>query len=1464
MLLLFIILVLVFSIPAVQNKLGKYATQEINKEFNTNINVGGLGLKLNGDVALKNIYIEDYKKDTLIHILELNTSILNFRKIYNGKFTFGDIDIEGLTFTIKTYKGEENTNLDVFVAKFDDDKPRDEKSDFLLSSSDLSIYGGTFRMINENKTTPKLLAFKDININTTNFLIHGSDVSTRINTMAFTDSRGLEMKNLATNFTYTPAYMTFDALEINTKSSKVEGNLKFTYNREDLQYFTDKVMLEATFNTANVALNELNTFYNEFGFNQRALFSVQLSGTLNNLTASNLNLTTSSRSRINGDITFVNLFSKEENNFEMDATFTNLSSNYQDLKNLLPNVLGESIPSVFDKLGNFTIVGKSHLTARDIDADLKINTELGKIDSNLRLQKINDIDNASYKGNVVFTDFDLGAILGDPKIEETSLNVDVDGKGFTLEKINTNLHGVITSLTYNKYAYHNIDVSGTLKNKIYNGILIADDENFKLDFNGLADFSEEIYRFDFVADVSHANLRELNFVTNDSIAYFKGIVDMKMTGTSVNDALGTITFKNTEYRNQNDTYLFKDFKITSTFDSDIRTIDINSPDIIQGKITGIFKLEEIGKLIENSLGSLYTNYKPYKISKNQFINFNFNIYNKIVDVFYPEIELAPNTYIRGRIENNEKAFVLNFKSPEIKLFDYFAKEVQLQVDNDNPLFNTTVEIDSIATKYYNVSKLNLVNITLNDTLFVRTEFNGGKNNKDAFNLNLYHTINPENKSVVGLKTSDITFRDNTWVFNQAKDSLHKVTFDKYFKAFAIEKIAMTHQDERIELLGELRDSTYKDIKLNFNNVDLEKITPRLDSLKLTGKVNGKLDILQQNGTYLPNSLITIDNFKVNNTLLGAFKANIKGNESLTNYNVDVTIKDEEIPSFRATGDINVSGASSSIDVALDFNDFNLAPLNPLGEDVINNIRGFTSGKVSVTGNLNQPDISGNLRLTQSGLLIPYLNVDLQFEENSKISLTNQQFNLDKVNIIDTAFNSKGILDGTISHTNFSNWNLDLQLSTPRFLVLNTKETDDALYFGTGFIGGTASIAGPTSNLFIEVDAETKQGTNFKIPLNDSESFGDNTFIKFLSPEEKVARIKGEDIQLKEITGLGLFFDLDITKDAQIELVIDKESGSKISGRGEGALLIDINTNGKFNIYGDFSVFEGQYDFFYKGIVQKEFKVNPGSTLSWDGDPLKARINIEAVYSTQVNPSPLLDTPITRDIPVDVRILLTGQLEKPEPEFGFNFPNLSSDVKSELEYRLGSKEERDNQALFLLTTGSFSRGIGDIFNVTGTINERLNGLINGILGDGSVGVNYEMGTNRPEYQTSDRLGLTLKTKISDRVIFNGKVGVPIGGVSETVIAGDFQIDFLLNEEGTLTAKVFNRENSIRNFGEEIGYTQGLGISYNVEFDNFKELIRKLFTSSKKEENKSKNPEKNPSEEEKLTPEFINFKASKEEN
>ena len=54
-------------------------------------------------------------------------------------------------------------------------------------------------------------------------------------------------------------------------------------------------------------------------------------------------------------------------------------------------------------------------------------------------------------------------------------------------------------------------------------------------------------------------------------------------------------------------------------------------------------------------------------------------------------------------------------------------------------------------------------------------------------------------------------------------------------------------------------------------------------------------------------------------------------------------------------------------------------------------------------------------------------------------------------------------------------------------------------------------------------------------------------------------------------------------------------------------------------------------------------------------------------------------------------------------------------------------------------------------------------------------------------TEDRIGLTLSTQLSDRILINGKIGVPIDGVQETVIVGNVQIDFILNESGTLKAE-----------------------------------------------------------------------------
>ncbi|MEP1490105.1 MAG: translocation/assembly module TamB domain-containing protein [Algibacter sp.] len=1465
MLLLFIILVLVLSIPPVQTSLGNYATKRLNDDFGTNINIDKVGLQFNGDVEIKNIYIEDYKEDTLINIAELNTSIINVPNLINGKLTFGDIDIIDLVFNIKTYKDTTDTNLDIFVARFDSDNPRVGKSSFLLSSSDVSIYNGIFNLIDENKETQNILRFKDLNINATNFLINGSDVSMRVNTLNLQDSRGLKLKNLMTNFSYTVTDMKFSELDIKTEKSHLKGNLHFAYDRKDFKQFEDKVRVTANFEDSNLLLDDLNSFYNEFGINQYAKFDVELMGTLNNLAASNLKLNTSRNSKIYGDFIFKNLFKSEPDTFFMDGHFKNLTSTYNDLKALLPNVLGESIPSSFSRLGAFIITGQSQVTSKKVVADLEINTELGFIDSNLNISKIDDIDNANYTGNIVLTEFDLGRFIDDPKVGITSLNLDVNGTGFVAETVNTKVKGDVFSINYNDYEYNKIKVAGNIQNKIFDGNLIANDKNLKLNFTGLVDYSEVVNKYDFEAKVAYANLKALNFVKKDSISVFKSSVKMNMNSSTYDDAYGKIAFRNTSYKNQKDTYSFKKFDVSSRFEGRQRFIDVSSPDIIEGSLNGRFVFKDLVKLLENSLGHIYTNYVPHEVESDQYIDFNFKVYNKIVEVVYPEIKVGKNTFLRGRVESDEEKFRLTFKSPEIKMQNNFAKHIELQVDNGNPLFNTYLEIDSLNTKYYNVSKFNLINVTVNDTLFMRSEFNGGKRNNDSYNLSFYHTINEKNESVIGFKKSNVTVKGNKWFINENQDKFNKVSFNKTLTEFNIDKLKINHFNEEVKLSGFIKDLTEKDLKLDFKNVDLAKITPDIDSLSLAGNVNGKLDILQKNGNYLPKSTVVIDGFKVNDFPLGSFDATITGNETLTNYRVNASIKNDISKSFSAVGDIRVAGKRSKIDVDLKFDKFNLHPLNPLLDGVLSHIRGEVSGDARIIGDLKKPDINGELILNKAGLAIPYLNVNYSFADDASVSLKNQSFIFNKINLTDVEYQSKGVLDGRLSHVNFGKWRLNLDLETPRLLVLDTEQTEESLYFGTGFIGGKANIKGPTEELLISVVGETKRGTVFKIPISDTESFGDNTFIHFITSEQKRAKEQGKEFVVEQIKGLELYFDLDVTEDAEVEIIIDESTGHSLKGKGSGGILVEINTNGKFNMWGDFSVFEGIYNFAYGGLIQKEFIVQPGGTVAWDGEPLGARIDMLAVYKTQANPSPLLDNPISRSIPVELNINLNGGLEQLNPNFSFEFPNVSSTIKSELQYRLESEDDKQNQALYLLSTGSFSRGLNDL-NFSGTIAERLNGILNGIFtnedGKIDVGLNYEAGENRPDYQSSDRFGVTIKTQISDRVLINGKVGVPVGGAgaNETVVAGDAEIDFLLNEDGTLTAKVFNRENSIRNFGEEIGYTQGVGLSYNVDFDTFKELIRAIF---KKKESETEILEEEKSETESAFPGFITHKTSEKD-
>ncbi len=555
--------------------------------------------------------------------------------------------------------------------------------------------------------------------------------------MSFLDHRGVQVENLASTFTYTKKSIVLNNLEVITKESFLRGVVILNYNKDNRDFadFNNKVKFDVKIDSSTLATNYIRHFYKELDKDQKFYLKSKITGTLNDFYATGLYLKDYKFSTIRGDVNFKNLFPRSPGKFYMKGNFKRISSNYADLTKLLPNILGKKLPTSLRKLGQFNFAGKIDVTQQVINADFVMNTALGIIESDLHMSDINNIDNAKYNGNIILDNFDVGAMIEEKDIGKVSLNLDVDGKGFTRKYLNTSFAGDVFQLKYNGYNYTKIIVDGSFKQPIFQGEFYINDPNLFMDFSGTLDLSKKENVYDFHSKIDYANLQKLNFI-KDSISVFKGDIVVNATGNSLDNLKGNLLLTNASYQNKKDIYFVDYLNANSTFDaSGERAITISSPDAIEGSVIGRYKFNQLQKMVENSLGTFYANYKPNKVLPNQYLKFDFDVNSKLIEIFNPDISLAQNTKLKGNISSDSKNFKLDFTSPKVVAYENTFDNILIQVDNRNPLYNAYVQLDSIKTKHYKIRDFSMINTFSNDTLKFRTEFKGGKMLSDLTNQN---------------------------------------------------------------------------------------------------------------------------------------------------------------------------------------------------------------------------------------------------------------------------------------------------------------------------------------------------------------------------------------------------------------------------------------------------------------------------------------------------------------------------------------------------------------------------------------------------------------------------------------------------------------------------------------------------------------------------------------------------------
>jgi hypothetical protein len=350
---------------------------------------------------------------------------------------------------------------------------------------------------------------------------------------------------------------------------------------------------------------------------------------------------------------------------------------------------------------------------------------------------------------------------------------------------------------------------------------------------------------------------------------------------------------------------------------------------------------------------------------------------------------------------------------------------------------------------------------------------------------------------------------------------------------------------------------------------------------------------------------------------------------------------------------------------------------------------------------------------------------------------------------------------------------------------------------------------------------------------------------------------------KKSTNILVNMNITANPACKVDLILDEETGDIIKGQGTGKLNIRVGSTEPLSIRGKYDITQGRYTFNFQTFIKKEFLLSKGS-ITWNGDPLLALIDIEARYTAEkVDVSSITQNSGTNNVQRKEDIIIVSHLEGSlsNPTIGFEFllpegSNLSQDyftVKKLADFQ-NNEDERNKQVASLLLVNSF---IGDQSFATGVntinitagllggvvsgfltnlLNKELERATNGIIST-YVDINptVDLQVSAKQLQANVRAGL--------KIFFSSRINLILGGnidynnpflANSGIVTPDITIEWLLNNDGSLRVVGFNRTGvdltSLRR------NRSGVQLSYRKDFNKLSDIFK-----SRKKLREQENPD-----------------------
>ncbi|MFZ4520355.1 MAG: translocation/assembly module TamB domain-containing protein [Bacteroidales bacterium] len=1460
---LLITLFMVFRSDIVQTMLVRLAADYLSKELKTEIRIRSFNLSFKNGLLIEDISVVD---QTHISIFSARQLGLKPGKISftHRKLNVSRVFIDKGVVQLLTHRGDSALSLQ-FIVDYFASRDKGKKTDttaalpWHISISAVSLKDTRFHFQDENeKPEPAGMDYSNIDVSGINLDVRdvafeGDSITGNINHLAARERSGIVLHNLSGEICVGPKFLKAHHLKILTDHSDVSLTFDFLYDRWGAYNdFLNKVAIHAKIEPSALDLQDIGYFAPVLAvMKDKIRLSGVIKGTVSNFKARNLDFTFGKNTHFFGDISALGLPDVEETFINMHVK--SMTTTKADIESLLiPGDLRHvELPAMLGNLGVVKLTGNFTGFYNDFVATARLNTAIGVLGTDLSLTKQKDSKTIGYKGQLTVGSFNIGILTGNVKeLGPVTLRADLNGKGFSLDDANLSMKVRIDSIVLNHYNYRNLDVSGDLSDKQFNGLLRVDDPNLNLDFNGLIDMRDTLPDFNFALNIHHAQLFTLNLLKRDSVENLSTSLIANFKGTNLDNIDGSIKLDSTVYSEGNKLLTMKHFALLTSQDTASGKSYHLQSDFVDADVTGDFSFKalipSLSGFIQNYLASFNMNDSLIALSQNQSnqtMNYELRFKESfpVTNVFLPVLKIAPNSLLHGSYNEEKGTIVMKGSSPalfinNIELTNWYLDaetkldDLSIRTGSDKVYLKRASKADSLEVK---VDSFQLVSNIRHDSIQYQVKWNAYSKPSE---FNGFASFRKSPLIELKMRNFNVFLNEKYWSI----DPENFVVIDT--SAINISNLGFFSGEQFLKINGKLSAGPADTLNVNFNKVDISKLDQLLGTTQIDvdGILSGRFKVTKPYSNIVVLSDLRVNKFKFNKELLGDATFQVKYDAAGSQFDVMSQIiytgnVGTNIP-FLLKGSYFMDKKNPHFDFDLSLKNLNLKMVGPFVADFMTGVNGLASGQVKIQGSLEHPDIRGQLKLMRTEFKINYLNVPYSFAD--VITIDSNAFIFNNITLFDS-LGHKSVLNGKITHNHFSDLKLDLNVEMNDFAAFSNTRSQNSLFYGKARASGSASITGPPENIRIEVKATSGGKTHVVIPIDLTRSVGQADYIIFVDHGADSLEKFQSKTQVNP-TGLSLDLGLRVLQDAEVEVFFPDQLGN-LKASGTGNLLMGMTPTTPFTLSGTYTLSKGFFLFQFKNLLRLPMSIKEGSTISWTGDAADANISISAVYKTKAPLKGITTNPEEEGIriPVECIIRLGGKLLNPEISFAINLPNVEESIKNEVFSTIDTNNAATmtEQTIYLMVMNQFKPVVASAnsnVDVSATswslVTNQINSMLSQISSNVNVNMNYKPGTST----TQQEFDVGISTQLfDDRLLIDGTFGMNSYSNSSiqqsSTFVGDINIEYVLTDNRRWRARAFNRTNTLNILNNNAPYTQGVGIKYQRDFTNFNELF--WFTKKK---------------------------------